>query len=371
MRSYEAGVYDIHDDGGQILKRAVPDPADLPDFVKIASMPGQDDNARLFALVMIEDGHVMKKFATASRGDTWLSALYFGMTGDALPEDAQKVAAANIIEACDHFEIAAPDYLFDLADGPVDTNIVDVTGARPKTKVASAATPQEGDLDYAITRADGSKYYPLKDATHVKAAMDYFGRNEKNFVPRERREFAVKTAAAARRGRLPLTDSIKKYAGSGWNPALEGHLTSRYLHLVDAESDPSVRGRLMKLASLQHQVEPEEFAEVLEVFDRELGLDALWDKELADPWFSAVGNSFEKIAKGAVDAPATYTVGETTVTQHEIEVLVERGLGALHKHFSHDFVNEFQKNPLPFFEALPLPQKKFIARLASSFQDVS
>ncbi|NIP33400.1 MAG: hypothetical protein GWO27_00670, partial [Thermoplasmata archaeon] len=126
MRAFQAGTYDIQDDGGQLLKEVVPDLDDVPDFVKTASAVDQESNSRLFALVMVDDGQVMKKFATADPGNTWLSTLYFAFTKDNLPEEAQKIAAANLIEACDYFDIEAPEMLWDVAGEPTDTNIVDV-----------------------------------------------------------------------------------------------------------------------------------------------------------------------------------------------------------------------------------------------------
>ena len=201
MPSLDATIYDIYDDSGALLKSLVPEEDELPDFVKTASVVGQDANSRLFALVMVDDGRVLKKYATADAGNTWLSALYFSLNKDLLPEEAQKVAAANLIEACEAHNIDAPPSLWDIADGPAATNIVDVSGATLRTKVASVRE----DVPYAIERADGSSYYPLRDAAHVTTAMDYFERNHGQFVPRERREYAVKVAAEAEKGALPVS----------------------------------------------------------------------------------------------------------------------------------------------------------------------
>lgn len=369
MRSYEAGTYDIYDDGGQLLKQTVPEQEDLPDFVKTAAPVGQQDNSRLFALVMVDDGRVMKKFATADRGNTWLSTLYFSLTRDKLPPEAQKIAAANLIEACESHDIAPPDILFDYADGPADTNIVDVTGSRPMPKVANRATPQEGDIEYAIERADGTKHYPLRDAAEVQTAQEYFQRNEGQFVPRERREFAVKVAAQARRAHLPLRPAIEKYAGDGWNPIVEGHITQRYVHLTNQGAEMGVKEELVKLAAARSLFEPEDFANALEVFDREFGLDAQWDRDLADPWFAVTGYDFEKQAKGDSSADKTWDFGETRVTATELRALAERGGGTLAKAFGQEFAKAFLGNPIQQFEALPTPSKKFVARMATNHGD--
>jgi len=371
MHSYEAGTYDIYDDGGVLLKRVVTDPDDIPDFVKTASQVGKDGDSRLYALVMVDsnEGKVLKKFATADRGNTWLSTLYFSMTRDSLPTEAQKVAAANLIEACDAFDIEAPDMLWEIADGPAEGNVVDVAGLRPPTVVKTASAEEKAEVEYAIERADGSRYYPLRDAKDAAVAMDYFEREAGNFIPRERREFSVKTAAVARRAGLPLTEKIASYAADGWNPSLEGHITTRYLHLTERDAPIEVRERLIKLAHLRSEIGPADFAQELERFDLEEGLDALWDKEVADPWYSTLGMA--KVAKGHVDPPKSFNVGEVTVTEEELCNLAMRGRRTLEEHFGGGFATAFSSDPIKQFKALPLPNQKFVARLATTLADDS
>jgi hypothetical protein len=364
MSAYDAAIFDFYDDFGTLLKKAVPDPEEVPDFVKMASMMRQEDNSQLFALVLVDDGRVLKKYATVDRGNTWLSTLYFAHTKDSLPLDAQKVAAANLIEACEAFEIDPPEVLWKTAEGPVDGNLVDVTAKQPAVQVAD----EREEIIYAIERADGSKHYPLKnDAVSVKVADDYFQRNSGEFVPRERREFAVKVASIAGPAGWPLSSEISHYASKTYNPTLEGHLTDRYLHLVNKDADPEVRDALMKLATAQQGLEPEAFAERLEAFDRENGLDQLWDRWVSDPWYSTFGMS--KIAKGSAIPGKTFTVGEVTVTQDELESLAVRSIRSLQETFGQPFTTAFCKDPVAQFEALPLPQRKFVARMATTLAE--
>lgn len=364
--SYETGVYDFYDDGGDLLKMVVPDMGDLPDFVKTASAMDQAEPGNLFALILVDEGKVMKKFATADRGNTWLSTLYFAQTKDNLPEEAQKVAAANLVEACEHYDISPPDFLFDIADQAVNTNLVDVSHARPPMqKVAHPLLdrPEMEKVEYAIERADGSKHYPIGDQSSVKTANDYFSRNVGQFVPRDRREYAVKTAEQSKKMGLPVSPEIKKYASTGWNPSLQGHLTSRYLHLIDADAPIEYKEELTKLAQAADQATPDEFAIRLEAFDKSTGLDDLWDHALPDPWMSTLG--MEKTAKGEAILPRTYRIGETTVTEEELLLLAERGYRSVEKSFGHEISQAFAKNPIPVFESMPLPQKKLFARMAS------
>ena len=366
MNSFDAGVYDVYDDGGLILKNAVPDMSDIPEYVKTAAVVGHDDDAQNYALVMLDEGKVMKKFATADAGNTWMSSLYFAFTHGNLPEEAQKVAAANLLDACDAFDIAAPNAVLELAAGPAESNFVDVSGASLQVKVAS---DERTDVEYAITRADGSQHYPLRNAADVTTAMDYFDRNAGDFVPRERREFAVKVASVASRGFLPLTEKVAARSGTDWNPSIEGHITARYLHLTDRDADIAVKERLVKLAALRSQVEPSEFADALERFDVEQGLDALWDKEVADPWYSTFG--MNKVAKGSVPAPESFSIGEVTVTTQELLALAERGRSTLATNFGEAFAVAYCKNPIEQFNALPVPNRKLLARMATTHADDS
>lgn len=359
--SYEAGTYDIYDDGGLLLRELVPDQSELPEFVKLATQMSQDNNPNLFALVMAEDGNLSKRFPTVDAGNTWLSTLYFSRTHEDLPEEAQKVAAANLIEACEAHDIDVPNFLFELAQGPTETNFVDVTGTKPKMKVAA----QRESEAHAIEREDGTRSYPLDGAKDVKVASEYFEENHRRMRPRDRREFAVKVASVAKKGNLKIPEVMSKYASKGYSQNIEAHLTARYLHLVDRESQPEVRDRLIKLARHRDGLMPEDFAESLEAFDREFGLDALWDRDIADPWYSTF--CMEKEAKGDIPETPSYDVGETHVTYEELCNLAENGKPKMVELFGNQFANAFERDPSSQFEALPLPQKKLVARMATTF----
>jgi len=356
MGSATTGIYDIYDDGGAILQRYIPDPADIPEFVKTAERVGHDAHTNMYALVMVEDGRTLKKFATADRGNTWLSSLYFAETHVNLPEDAQKVAAAHLSDACVEFDIDPPDILIALAGDGVSSNLVSVTGARLPVKVASATVE---DSDYAIVREDGSSYYPLRNAVDVTTAMHYFDEHASSFIPRERREYAVKVAQVAERHGVAITEKISKHAGASWNPALEGHLTSRYLCLSNMAAPVGIKERLVKLSHAQETSTPEEFSTALERFDLDAGLAPLWDRHLADPWTATFG--IEKEAS----TNKTYSVGGADVSGDSIRDLARRPnrLGDL---FGEKVAQAFSEDPLAQFEAMPLPQKKLIAQLAAA-----
>ena len=109
-------VFDPYDDTtGEVLKSIIPDPSGLPAFVKEARriLPEDaggipDDN---YALVLLKEGHKMRKFATVDKGNTALSVMYLLKQAHLLPPRAVKVAAHNLIEACGRYGMEPPTQL--------------------------------------------------------------------------------------------------------------------------------------------------------------------------------------------------------------------------------------------------------------------
>jgi len=101
-------VLDFYDDlEGALLKRSFPTAETLPEVIKVAHILSSEERDILrddaFALVMKNDGKMIRKFACVDPGNTLLSALYLAENADRLPEEAVKVAAANIGQACSFF----------------------------------------------------------------------------------------------------------------------------------------------------------------------------------------------------------------------------------------------------------------------------
>ena len=96
---------DFYDDNGALLRALVEDITAIPDFVKQAHIMDGKEDSDLYALVLDKEGSIFKKFPTYDAGNTWISSSYFAENHDKLPEEAQKVAAANLKEACENFDI--------------------------------------------------------------------------------------------------------------------------------------------------------------------------------------------------------------------------------------------------------------------------
>jgi hypothetical protein len=116
---YAGVTLDWYDDQGATLKAMFPSIDALPDFIKEADVRPMEKLANEdFALVALDSGNVMRKFACHDPGTTAMSVIYFMEHGDKLPDAAQKLAATNLVEACQRFELSPPVVLEKLALDP-------------------------------------------------------------------------------------------------------------------------------------------------------------------------------------------------------------------------------------------------------------
>ncbi len=122
MNKLSGLVLDIGDDKtGDVLRSVYAERADVPDLVKNASPVSAERRETLpddvFALVLRNGDTTLRKFACIDEGNTALSVLYFIKNAHKLPEEAQKVAAANLCTACGWYDFAVPEALEKIALG--------------------------------------------------------------------------------------------------------------------------------------------------------------------------------------------------------------------------------------------------------------
>jgi len=120
MEKISGLVLDVFDDPtGEILKQVFPTYDSVPEAVKTAMPLSSVDRASLpddvFALVLHNDGVVLRKYACVDEGNTCLSVEYFLKTAHRLPLEAQKVAASNLVTACGWYNVDPPESLLTLA----------------------------------------------------------------------------------------------------------------------------------------------------------------------------------------------------------------------------------------------------------------
>jgi hypothetical protein len=123
MDSLSGLVLDVYDDvGGNVLRALYPNFDDIPATVKTAAVvSGANLGERLpddvFALVLVNNGEKLRKYACIDKGNTILSVQYFLKTAHKLPAEAQKVAAENLKVACGWYDLEVPEPLEKVALG--------------------------------------------------------------------------------------------------------------------------------------------------------------------------------------------------------------------------------------------------------------
>ena len=147
MQKLSGLVLDRYDDPDGRALRDIPAALEL---AKLGSAFTADELNRLpddtFALILQDGDVVMKKFSMADAGNTALSLVYFMQNGHKLPEEAQKVAAANLVRGCGWYAIPVPPELEKVAFG--------VTGLLNTALVAPGAV-REAKNNLAAVKGTG------------------------------------------------------------------------------------------------------------------------------------------------------------------------------------------------------------------------
>lgn len=389
---------DFYDDQKAVtFKELFPSRESVPASVKTAHVLSSAEIATLpdaaFAFVGIgSDGGKMRKFACVDAGNTALSVAYLLKNAEKLDEESVKVAASKLVEACGWYDLMPPTQLQKLA-GLIDAaltvglmapeikhnasiakqGINSTLGSkglvRPMHKhaevVGTHVMPlQEGSKPTYKPKATIRKVaesrtalqgrYPLDTYEQVKAASEYFDTYGESFPPVDRREYCVNLASRANELGISVSDVARKYASATYAP--EGELAVAFdcrKSLLEKEACVL----LDKLAAKRDEVDPEIFAIALAEFDKVAGLDAHYDCDVYDPYYSVFG--FEK------EAAFMHVDGSDYVNEHMLKELAVSHSAFFTKHFGEDFAEEFRQDPVSIFKSLPAEQKRVLSRLAA------
>ena len=390
-------IVDFYDDpSGTVLKTKLAF-AQLPAYIRQADYQSEEKLAALpddaFALVMVDQGHKIRKFACVDKGNTALSALYFLENKDKLPEEAQKVAAANLVEYCQAFQIEPPYPLCKVAAAtPVKKKSADLTGSA--IMPLQSNPNKEADEDSQLKATDekraaalyvditgkspapqfekrahsrycleklGQGRFPIDSYGEVLDANKWFEENGKSLHPQERREYCTKLAARAGELHISVTDNIRKYAGKNFAPADDVRAsvcTRMQFWADDAPERDTLSGMLDKYASAS----PDQFCQELTAFDVKTGLDQYWDEYIVDPVACVFG--LEKTAEWLWEQGAD----RLTEDQLHIGVHDSQKINALKAKFGPDLAGEIVEKPSEVFDSLPLDSKRIIARILNDTQ---
>lgn len=236
---------------------------------------------------------------------------------------------------------------------------------------APTSHPQQRTVHYVVTKEQttepctakkASMYalgdrFPLDNLAQIKAASAYFDEHGQRFSPADRRDFCSALVKRAAPLNYPLSDDIRKYGSATFAPAGELCI-ARDLRRVLLANDSPERAVLDALFEKRAEIEPELFCSTLAEFDAATGLDRYYDRAVTDPYHSTFG--VEKRAEQFSEI-----IGNEMVTEADLRRLARIGASAVKNTFNHEFLVEFQKDPVGIFKSLPRDQKLMIMRMAN------
>jgi hypothetical protein len=122
MKKLSGLVLDYYDDvDGVVFQKLSSAAPVLSGLEKTAASLDPEALSRLpddvFALLLQDGDTSLRKYAMADAGNTALSIAYFLELGHRLPVEAQKVAAANLIQGCEWYGFQPPPELEKIALG--------------------------------------------------------------------------------------------------------------------------------------------------------------------------------------------------------------------------------------------------------------
>jgi len=186
MRGIAGFVVDQYDDvRGEVLVSRFPTAETMPEFVKTAHRMTADEKETMpddaFALVLFDQGTKMKKFAMVDKGNTALSVVYLLEQGHLLPPDAVKVAASNLIDACEHYELEIPEKLKEAAKNGV-------SGIPGKGQTPYARGAKVNKIQFNSPKTDNGAYHDNpelgkdEEDHDLKSRVNYDSPQGTNFI---------------------------------------------------------------------------------------------------------------------------------------------------------------------------------------------
>ena len=423
---------DFYGDGGVLLKSAVP-LHELTSLVKEARFLGTERRPEHdHALIVMDGVEHFPLFPTVDAGNTMLSAHYLMLNSEHFPDEAVKLAAANISAACIAFGTGVPDALLDLAGGDTEvrspmfkvkrastdmqTGAAPIPGAASPARVAGAPAPPRGNVPPVL----GVPAAP-KPATMKEAVASFLGL-QKTAAPVGQVTSKL-TAHGKVRVRLSSGSSLlaSNNTPQPFTKTPKPKLASAPFEQVKAAADwfnsewkgISPEDRVKVASSLLDACEPLGIYLVDEahVYGRGVGdlgitkvalrvrsalsgdpiysdlekvaagcsteemVELLWEADVASGlsrhWNSRIGDPFLSVMTKVANLEQTSLLkGETTVTNPDaIKNLATNGFRNVSQVYGEDFAVKFRARPVEVFKSLPDPNREHLARLSISWND--
>ena len=276
--------------GGEIEKVASI-VSDVRDNAKKSYIPSYEEQEEMpdknFAIVLHNSkGESLKKFACHNADLTELNISFLIQAMGELPEEVIKVAACNLTTSAHKFGIPVPIELEKYAKKRYCSRVVDVDKIDISKYANKSCTVKATPTKHAL----GNKY-PISNKKELTKAAEWFGRNYSKLSLDEQRDFISNVAAEGKIQEVDLTKTAM--AGfvnldeSLFNNELYAHVAARRSLVPEDKEDLKMTyNDLLRRADSIGAIKT---AYVLEMLDKEAGLDYYYGKNLVDPLRASLG----------------------------------------------------------------------------------
>lgn len=269
-----------------------------------------------YALWLLDNGKIHKKFPTDTPIDTYISAWYFAKTAHELPRDIAVKVASFIVKRYVEQDIPITDAVeptFLLAENDFENSqpvkvamsaidqptmkqerLQKLAELQRTIKQAAKLTPEQREslpdsVFGLVKKVNGRKIrkYPMHDENHVRAAITFFSMHHRKMSPEDRAQVARKIKQKAREYGIELSEDnpVLKYASEHEKAALQ--LVYKYAservgsgifsHLLTRMrlASPSFRAKYAEFYDAITQLpdlDPLDAAKVLDEIDEAAGL---------------------------------------------------------------------------------------------------
>lgn len=312
------------------------------------------DDTDFAITVFTKHAHKMNKFPIADKDSTWLSSEYFNETCYGLPKEAQEIAAFHIKSACERFGIEASPAVQALSKEAVSNVYIESFDAAPTQRIN-----QDNDLKkYAEVSKICDNYnhaiFVMPNHDGIKTACEYF----KQFSNKMPLDYRHKYAGAIQRRAGELAYKVTepevcKYASSAYSSDLDAHLASRRSLVA---SQPMFTRAFNKIASMQNEMEPMEFAQLLHALDKRASLDKYYGGYLVNPYEATFAiQSNPKMVKVSSKLNLSHAdLGNVFIDKH----------AKIAQYFGKGVADSLRQDGAPAFEVLPNDAKEILAGIA-------
>lgn len=247
-----------------------------------------DHSQNDFAIVIFNSKNKpLRKFACYNEELTELNMALLITELEHLPEEIVKVAATNLTASATKFNIPVPEELKKYSTKKycnrlVNTDKIDIT--KPAIKIAEV---NNINIKYAL----GNKY-PISDEQQLYKAAEWFGRNYTKLTIDEQREFINNVKTQISEIGIELTKTAMSdfvtLDETSFNPEFYNHINVRK-SLTTLDEQVDIKEAYNDLMRRADELGPIKVAYILEMLDKEAGVEYQYETVIVDPLRATLG----------------------------------------------------------------------------------